>query len=168
MQARTNPPITSVARGLDPMGAKTSACPGRCAAWSIKGVYSVSPRRRASTPLCLRGLWRNDALQTPISGLPEIGTQICASRVNPTCVDRYTRRLRDGPGPAVHRFAIARAAPHPGHVRPYLSAYGAWPAGRSLLRHNLLGLWLILMPRRWMRGSSPRMTPSYGQSCKEL
>src|SRR4029077_8757951 len=34
--------------------------------------------------------------------------------------DRYTHRLRDGPGPAMHRFAIARAAPHPGHepVRP--------------------------------------------------
>ena len=105
------------------------ACPGRCAAWSMKGVYSVSPRRRASTPLCLRVLWRNDALQTSISGLPEIGTQICASRVNPTCVDRYTHRLRDGPGPAVHRFAIARAAPHPGHVTPYLSAYGIKLAG---------------------------------------
>ena len=31
--------------------------------------------------------------------------------------DRYTHRLRDGPGPAVHRSAIARAAPHPGHIR---------------------------------------------------
>jgi hypothetical protein len=31
---------------------------------------------------------RNDALLTPISGLPEIGTHIRASRVNPTCVDR--------------------------------------------------------------------------------
>jgi hypothetical protein len=29
-----------------------------------------------------------DALQTPISGLPEIGAQMRASRVNPTCVDR--------------------------------------------------------------------------------
>ena len=56
-----------------------------------------------------------DALQTPISGLPEIGAQMRAGRVNPTCMDRYTHRLRDGPGPAVHRFAIARAAPHPGH-----------------------------------------------------
>ena len=109
-------PFWGVTRGPDPIGAKLSACPGRCAAWSIKGVYSVSPRRRASTPLCLRVLWRNDALQTSISGLPEIGTQICVSRVNPTCVDSYTHRLRDGPGPAVHRFAIARAAPHPGHV----------------------------------------------------
>jgi hypothetical protein len=72
--------------GSSPIGAKISACPGRCAAWSIKGVYAR-----------LRGLWRNDALQTR---------------------DRYTHRLRDGPGPAVHRFAIARAAPHPGHVTP--------------------------------------------------
>ena len=31
---------------------------------------------------------RNDALLTPISGLPESGTHIRASRVNPTCVDR--------------------------------------------------------------------------------
>src|SRR6266481_9314377 len=31
----------------------------------------------------------NGALQTPISGLPEIGAQTRASRVNPTCVDRY-------------------------------------------------------------------------------
>jgi hypothetical protein len=96
---------------------------------SLKGVYSVSPRRRASTPLCLRGLWASGALQTPISGLPEIGAQMRAGRVNPTCVDRYTHRLRDGPGPAAHRFAIARAAPHPGHVAPYLSAYGVKPAG---------------------------------------
>ena len=42
----------------------------------------------------------------------------------------YTHRLRDGPGPAVHRFAIARAAPHPGHVRPYLSAYGLDPRAK--------------------------------------
>src|SRR4029453_5143043 len=35
---------------------------------------------------------RNGALQTPISGLLEIGNQICASRVNPTCVGR------NGPG----------------------------------------------------------------------
>ena len=41
------------------------------------------------------GAKRNDALQTR---------------------DRYAHCLRDGPGPAVHRFAIARAAPHPGHV----------------------------------------------------
>src|SRR4029077_11274616 len=45
-----------------------------------------------------------------------------------TCVDRYTHRLRDGPGSAAHRFAIARAAPHPGHVTPNLSAYGLVPA----------------------------------------
>jgi hypothetical protein len=31
----------------------------------------------------------SDALQTPISGLPEIGAQMCASRASPTCVDRY-------------------------------------------------------------------------------
>jgi hypothetical protein len=42
---------------------------------SLKGVYSISPRRRASTPLCLRGLSASGALQTPISGLPEIGAQ---------------------------------------------------------------------------------------------
>jgi len=29
-----------------------------------------------------------DALQTPISGLPEIGAQTSASRARPTCVDR--------------------------------------------------------------------------------
>src|SRR3979411_2475079 len=68
------------------MRAKLRAGPGRCAAWSLKGVHAR-----------LRGLWRNDAKQTPISGLPEIGTQICASRVNPTCVDRWDHRLRDGP-----------------------------------------------------------------------
>ena len=87
-------------RGSSPIGAKLSACPGRSAAWSIKGVYAR-----------LGGLWRNDALQT-----------------RDRYTYRYTYRLRDGPGPAVHRFAIARAAPHPGHVRPYLSAYGVKPA----------------------------------------
>jgi hypothetical protein len=32
---------------------------------------------------------RSGALQTPISGLPEIGAHIRASRASPTCVDRY-------------------------------------------------------------------------------
>ena len=52
---------------------------------------------------------RNDALLTPISGLPEIGTHIRASRVNPTCVDRYEDRLREGPGSAAHHSPMARA-----------------------------------------------------------
>jgi hypothetical protein len=40
------------------------------------------------------------ALQTPISGLPEIGAQMCASRASPTCVDRYgpwRSRISDAP-----------------------------------------------------------------------
>jgi hypothetical protein len=53
--------------------------------------------------------------------------------------DRYTQRLRDGPGPAVHRFAIARAAPHPGHVTPYLSAFGVKP-GHDVARTRHLGM----------------------------
>src|SRR2546428_11999830 len=32
-----------------------------------------------------------------------------------------TVAVRDGPGSAVHRFAAARAAPHPGHVGPSVS-----------------------------------------------
>ena len=32
---------------------------------------------------------RSGALQTPISGLPEIGAHIRASRASPTCADRY-------------------------------------------------------------------------------
>src|SRR6266851_3860619 len=38
---------------------------------------------RAQTLVCA------GALQTPISGLPEIGTQWCPSRLEPTWVDRY-------------------------------------------------------------------------------
>jgi hypothetical protein len=34
-------------------------------------------------------LWQSGALQTPISGLPEIGAYMRASRASPTCVDRY-------------------------------------------------------------------------------
>src|SRR6266540_6204013 len=52
------------------------------------------------------------ALQTPISGLPEIGAHMCASRASPTCVDRYgpwRSRISGAP------LAAARAAPHPGH-----------------------------------------------------
>jgi hypothetical protein len=48
----------------------------------------------------LRGPWQNDALPTPISGLPEIGAQIRAGRVNSTCVDRYSlprSRISDAP-----------------------------------------------------------------------
>ena len=135
-----------------PIGAKISACPGRCAAWSMKGVYAR-----------LRGLWRNDALQTPISGLPEIGAQMHAGRVNPTCMDRYTHCLRDGPGPAVHRLAIARAAPHPGHVRPYLSAYRT--LARRFGRHgnaNLVEIRIIpTCIRLWLqRLSRPRLATS--------
>src|SRR5262249_38858861 len=38
------------------------------------------------------------ALQTPISGLPEIGDELCASRVNPTCVDRFSLWRSQFPG----------------------------------------------------------------------
>src|SRR6266508_1619702 len=80
------------------------------------------------------------ALQTPISGLPEIGTVICASRVNPTCVDRYGLWRSRISGAAQRSQACAdcvnlsacaplrtvcvgssaalRAAPHPGHGEP--------------------------------------------------
>src|SRR5512139_3864103 len=99
-------------RGSSPIGAKLSACPGRSAAWSIKGVYAR-----------LRGLWRNDALQTR---------------------DRCTHRLRDGPGPAVHRFAIARAAPHPGHVTR---------ASISLANEPQPTTQLVMAKDGWTRGS---------------
>ena len=49
------------------------------------------------------GAKRNDALQTR---------------------DRQEHRLCEGPGSAAHRFAIARAAPHPGHVTPFLAPRG--------------------------------------------
>src|SRR4051794_11462026 len=43
------------------------------------------------------------------------------------------------------------------------------PAGPSRLRDNLSRLRLTLIPRRWMRGSSPRMHNfTYQQSWKEL
>ena len=75
----------------------TPSCPGRSAA-----------RARANSSACPgRSAARSDALQTPISGLPEIGAQMRASRVNPTCVDRYAHRASDGPGSAVHRSARA-------------------------------------------------------------
>jgi hypothetical protein len=32
---------SGVTRGLDPIGAKLRGCPGRCAAWSLKGVTPV-------------------------------------------------------------------------------------------------------------------------------
>src|SRR5262245_14591073 len=45
-----------------------------------------------------------------MSGLPEIGDEMCASRVNPTCVDRSSLwRSRIGGAPL-------RAAPRPGHA----------------------------------------------------
>jgi hypothetical protein len=47
-----------------------------------------------------RSAARSGALQTPISGLPEIGDEMCASRVNPTCVDRFSlwrSRISDAP-----------------------------------------------------------------------
>jgi hypothetical protein len=45
------------------------------------------PKTRAPRWL-VRSLFFPVILQTPISGLPEIGAPMCASRVNPTCVDR--------------------------------------------------------------------------------
>jgi len=51
----------------------------------------------------LRRAMASGALQTPISGLPEIGAQMCASRASPTCVDRYA--------PVSRWNASARASP---------------------------------------------------------
>jgi hypothetical protein len=80
---------------LNPIDAKVRDVSQAHRSASLKGVYSISPRGRASTPLCLRGLWASGALQTPISGLPEIGAQMRAGRINPTCVDRHAHHLRD-------------------------------------------------------------------------
>ena len=41
-------------------------------------------------------------------------TLVCAAALQNR--DRYANRLCNGPGAAVHRFARARAAPHPGHA----------------------------------------------------
>jgi hypothetical protein len=63
--------------------------------------------------------WRSGALQTPISGLPEIGAHMRASRASPTCVDRYgpwRSRISDA------ALASARAASHPGHVTAPLAS----------------------------------------------
>ena len=82
-------------------------CP-RLPSWALTKIRSVSRAQRSASRKA------SGALQTPISGLPEIGTQMHAGRINPTCVDRYAHHLREGPGSAAHRFAAARAAPHPG------------------------------------------------------
>src|SRR5262245_33440481 len=90
-----------------------------------------SPRRHigANSPGVSRAprsvkLKRNGALQTPISGLPGIGVEMCASRASPTCVDRYgpaqvgqarlawTVTVRGDPGSAVHRSALTRSTLH--------------------------------------------------------
>jgi len=68
------------------------------------------------------------ALQTPISGLPEIGAQMRAGRVNPTCMDRYAHHVREGPGTAAHRFATLALHRIRDTKCAYLSAYGVKPA----------------------------------------
>src|SRR5260370_31448516 len=77
---------------------------------------------RAFTPV-FDGIWTRvnalmagDALQTPISGLPEIGAQIRASQASPTCVERYELRALRVPASAVNLPNSLRAAPHPGHT----------------------------------------------------
>jgi hypothetical protein len=60
-----------------------------------------------------RSAARSGALQTPISGLPEIGDEMCASRVNPTCVDRSSLwRSRISGAIARRRRASTRLWPH--------------------------------------------------------
>src|SRR5438445_12744290 len=68
------------------------------------------PKTRAARWL-VRSLYFPVFLQTPISGLSEIGAPMCASRINPTCVDRsspWRSRISGAP---------LRAAPRPGHTR---------------------------------------------------
>ena len=49
--------------------------------------------------------WRSGALQTPISGLPEIGAHMRASRASPTA---WIVTVRGGPGSAMqHSLALA-------------------------------------------------------------
>ena len=73
------------------------------------------------------------ALQTPISGLPEIGARMWASRASPTCVDRsslWRSRISDAP------LALARAASHPGHTS----------LGRVLTPYSLVKQPLFFVP----------------------
>jgi hypothetical protein len=61
-------------------------------------------------------------------GLPEIGAQMRAGRVNPTCMDRYAHHVREGPGTAAHRFATLALHRIRDTKCAYLSAYGVKPA----------------------------------------
>jgi hypothetical protein len=78
----------------------------------------------ATLPTCVPGAAQREArwapggaLQTPISGLPEIDAQMRASRVNPTCVDRHDlcrSRISGAPlrnGFALHRIRDTRGEP---------------------------------------------------------
>jgi len=85
------------------------SCPGRSAAPQGRSRPSIA-REDGRHALKVR---YGDALQTPISGLPEIGAHIRASRASPACMDRHgfwRSRISDAP------LAIARAASHPGHT----------------------------------------------------
>ena len=62
-------------------------------------------------------------------GLAEIGAQMRAGRVNPTCVDRYAHYLREGPGTAAHRFATLALHRIRDTKFAYLSAYGVDTTG---------------------------------------
>jgi len=85
------------------------SCPGRSAAPQGRSRPSIA-REDGRHALKVR---YGDALQTPISGLPEIGAHMRASRASPACMDRHgfwRSRISDAP------LAIARAASHPGHT----------------------------------------------------
>ena len=63
---------------------------------------------------------RNGALQTPISGLPEIGAHMRASRASPTCVDRsslWRSRISGAPLHFVTRCTASGTPDSVGRVR---------------------------------------------------
>jgi hypothetical protein len=113
--------LSSVIAGSSPIGAKISGVSRAQRSASLKGVYAR-----------LRALWASGALQTPISGLPEIGAQMRAGRVNPTCVDRYAHHLREGPGTAAHRFRDTWSQPAAGQGGGFAAGIAADPLRRRV------------------------------------
>ena len=74
-------------------------------------AYAFVSRAQRSTSRAFTPVFAGygGALQTPISGLPEIGAQMRASRVNPTCVDRHDLwRFRISGAPLRNGFALHR------------------------------------------------------------
>ena len=155
-------PFSGVTARACPIGAKISACPGRCAAWSIKGVYA----RLRGLGGMMRCRHRDRRDIVPRSALGSAVHRFAVARAAPASGTRYTHCLRDGPGSAVHRLRYrSRCTASGTRQTVILVALPSIALARRFGRHgnaNLVEIRIIpTCIRLWLqRLSRPRLATS--------